>query len=274
MNATATTVTFALDPNLTYQSAAFASGATGTVSQSGGTVTATDGGGSQAYILAVGKANTATGVTALPNSAVFGQGVTLMATVTSGAGPPTGTVTFTSGSFSATAPLNGMGVATTSTAALPVGANQTITATYNGDGNFTGSSGTTTATVNRVTITLTAPITAGSGNSGSATMPVLRAGGTLTLVAQSNGPVTGMTYTSSDPTTVSVNATTGAVTANRAGTATITASGSNGASGTITVTVLGAAGTGLMPMPQPMTHADAPQATGAATPNAQPAQHP
>jgi len=225
--------------------------------------------------ITVNKATTTTGVTAMPNPVTFGTSVTLTATVTDAAAgvTPTGSVTFTVGSANLGAAPVVNGVASLLTNALPLGANQTITATYNGDGNFTGSSGTTTITVNPQTITLTAPTGGSSGNSGSATSPLIRIGGTLPLMAQiGNTTATGVTYTSSDPTTVSVNPTTGVMTANKAGTVTITVSGPNGAMGTITVTVTGAAGTGLMPMPQPMAHPSA--AAVSATPNAQPASHP
>ena len=154
-----------------------------------------------------------------------------------------------------------------------MGANQTIIATYGGDANFTGSNGTISITVNPQTITVTAPTDAGSGNSGSAALPNIRIGATLPLTAQiGNVAATGVTYTSSDPATISVNPTTGMVTAYKAGTVTIMVNGPNGATGMITITVTGAAGTGLAPAPQPMAHGAA--APAATTPLPQPASHP
>ncbi|MFI1155997.1 beta strand repeat-containing protein [Streptomyces sioyaensis] len=97
----------------------------------------------------VGLASTTTLVTSAPNPSVFGEPVTFTATVSPvlpGAGTPTGTVTFVvTGGPTLTAPLVG-GTASVTTSAIPVGVS-TVTATYSGDGNFTGSSGTDTQTV-------------------------------------------------------------------------------------------------------------------------------
>ena len=65
--------------------------------------------------------------------AVFGQGVSLVATVSAPGGPPTGTVTFSDGgTILGTAALDGSGTATLTTVALSVGGHS-ITATYSGD---------------------------------------------------------------------------------------------------------------------------------------------
>jgi hypothetical protein len=64
--------------------------------------------------------------------------VTWVATVASGAGAPSGSVTFLdNGTPLATMPLDGSGKATLTTTNLPVGL-QSITATYHGDANFAG----------------------------------------------------------------------------------------------------------------------------------------
>jgi uncharacterized repeat protein (TIGR03803 family) len=102
----------------------------------------------------VNKADTTTTpVTSSHNPSVFGQSVTLAATVSPvapGAGTPTGTVTFLDGgSAIGTGTLSG-GVATFSTSALAVG-NHTITTTYPGDGNFNGSTGSLTGNPQVVT---------------------------------------------------------------------------------------------------------------------------
>ena len=99
-------------------------------------------------------------VSSAPSSS-FGQAVTFTATVAAvapGAGTPGGTLTFKIGNtFLGTATLVGSsgGVTTysyTTTAnQLQVGANQVVTANYNGDSNFTASSGTTLQTVNTIT---------------------------------------------------------------------------------------------------------------------------
>jgi hypothetical protein len=92
------------------------------------------------------QASTSTTVTSSQNPQTAGQAVTFTATVSAvapGTGTPTGTVTFLDGgsSITCTAPgtLSG-GVATCTTSALAPGS-QTITTSYGGDGNFTGSAG-------------------------------------------------------------------------------------------------------------------------------------
>jgi hypothetical protein len=89
--------------------------------------------------LSITKASSKLTLSASATHVTPGTSVTLTATATSATtGTPTGTVTFTSGSTSlGTAALN-QGVATLAITTLPVGSN-TITASYPGDGNFTGS---------------------------------------------------------------------------------------------------------------------------------------
>ena len=78
-------------------------------------------------------------LTASSTEAPAGSSVTLTATATSSSGTPTGTVTFLSGGTTlGTGTLNAQGVATLAVTTLPVGSN-TITATYPGDTNFSGS---------------------------------------------------------------------------------------------------------------------------------------
>ncbi|HEY6251346.1 MAG TPA: Ig-like domain repeat protein, partial [Candidatus Angelobacter sp.] len=90
----------------------------------------------------VNKANTATALTSSLNPSVFGQSVTLTATVSvvaPGTGTPTGRVDFgENGTLIGRGTLSN-GVATVSTSALAAG-KHSITAVYVGDGNFQGSS--------------------------------------------------------------------------------------------------------------------------------------
>jgi hypothetical protein len=85
------------------------------------------------------QAGTSTRVTSSLNPSTFGQSLTLTAGVLSSTtGVPTGSATFKNGStVLGTATLSG-GVAKLSTSALN-GGNHTITATYNGSADFTGS---------------------------------------------------------------------------------------------------------------------------------------
>jgi uncharacterized repeat protein (TIGR03803 family) len=91
---------------------------------------------------------TTTAITSSANPSSSGQTVTFTATLTSSTGAhATGTVTFTAGTTTlGTVALSGTH-ASISTAALPAGST-TITATYNGATDYTGSSGSLTQTVN------------------------------------------------------------------------------------------------------------------------------
>jgi len=90
----------------------------------------------------VKKAGTTTLASSLANPSVSGQAVTFTATVTAkspGAGTPTGTVTFKNGpSTLGTGTLNSSGQATFTISTLAVGPHS-ITASYGGDANFSGS---------------------------------------------------------------------------------------------------------------------------------------
>ncbi|WP_181764591.1 Ig-like domain-containing protein [Streptomyces albidus (ex Kaewkla and Franco 2022)] len=97
---------------------------------------------------------TTTTVTSSPDPSVFGQPVTLSATVAPvppGTGTPTGTVTFTvsgSGGGTYTAPLNASGIAGVTIGALGPGTHN-VTASYGGDAGFAGSTGSDAHTVDR-----------------------------------------------------------------------------------------------------------------------------
>jgi large repetitive protein len=89
----------------------------------------------------VGQATTTTALTASPNPSTPGQSVTFTATVkvALGSGTPTGTVTFKDGmTVLGTSPLAAGGTATFTTSSLTPGSHS-ITAVYNGDTNFAGS---------------------------------------------------------------------------------------------------------------------------------------
>jgi hypothetical protein len=110
-------------------------------------------GGSASTVLsqAVNQDATSTTVSSSVTSSVYGQPVTLTAAVSAsapGAGTPTGAVTFYAGStILGKATLNGSGVATLTTGALPAGTDA-VTAAYAGDSNFlTSTSSALTQTV-------------------------------------------------------------------------------------------------------------------------------
>jgi hypothetical protein len=134
--------------------------------------------------LTVTAAATNTSLSA-PATSTYTSSVTLTATVASTAGTVAGTVTFYSGSTAlGTGTLNGSGVATLATAALPAGADN-VTATYSAAGNFATSTSTaSTVTVNQASQTITFPAVA-SHPYGSAPFAV-----TATSSAGSKYPVT------------------------------------------------------------------------------------
>jgi hypothetical protein len=110
----------------------------------------------------VTPATSTTALSATPTSAVFGQSVSLTATVTgtSGGAIPTGTVTFTTGTTTlGTAVLNSSGSATFKTTGLPVGTDP-ITAAYSGDTNYSAS----TSTASNVVVTAAATTTKVTGS--------------------------------------------------------------------------------------------------------------
>ncbi|BDM74734.1 hypothetical protein HEK616_82210 (plasmid) [Streptomyces nigrescens] len=167
----------------------------------------------------VGKAATTTSLASAPDPGVVGQLVTLTATVAPvapGTGTPTGTVTFTfgDGTGPATATLSG-GVATvTHTWTTRTGSPFTVTATYNGDTNYTASTGTDIQTVNRAattttvtsapdpsvagqSVTLTATVDAQAPGAGTPTGTVTFSfgDGTGTATAPLSGGVATLTHT-------------------------------------------------------------------------------
>jgi len=152
---------------------------------------------STADAVSITKAPTTVAMTPIPGNVGINQAVTLTATVntsSSGAGP-TGTVTFTSGGTmlgTAPAPVTGtasnlttgvpaVGTATLSATFLSSGA-KSVTATYTGDGNYTGSGPSAAITINVTTsagsFTVTGtPATVTAGSSGTSTITVTPSGG-------------------------------------------------------------------------------------------------
>ncbi len=112
-----------------------------------------------AATVTVSKALTATALTVVPTTSVFGQSVALKATVTSttsGLGTPTGTVEFLNGTTEIeTVRMDSTGVATLNTSSLPVGSD-VISAIYESDDTFAAStSPNVTATVTATPTTTT-----------------------------------------------------------------------------------------------------------------------
>jgi hypothetical protein len=123
--------------------------------------------------------NTTTVLSPGTSTIVAGTSITLTATVapSSGTTTPTGTVSFYVGAtLLGTSTLNGSGVATLATTALPVGADS-VKATYNGSTtNATSTSSTSNITVNLATTTTTmvaSPTTVAVGSSVTLTATVV-----------------------------------------------------------------------------------------------------
>jgi hypothetical protein len=114
---------------------------------------------------------TATSLVSTPNPSTFGQSVVLLATVspTSGAGTPTGTVTFKEGAtILGSSPLDSNGRGTISTSSLAVGVHS-ITAEYGGDATHSASSSAPASqTVNQANTTTTVKSNRNPSNAGRA----------------------------------------------------------------------------------------------------------
>jgi len=155
------------------------------------------------FTITVNKGDTTTAVVSSANPSVFGQPVTFTATVSPvppASGSPTGSVNFLDGvtTIATNVPLNGSAIATFTTSALSVGTHS-ITAVYNSDANFNGStspavsqvvnkdntSTTVASSANPAqfgqTVTFTATVTANPPGSGTPTGTVTFTDGATTL---------------------------------------------------------------------------------------------
>jgi hypothetical protein len=100
---------------------------------------------------AVNKSNTTTALSSSVNPSVFGQGITLTATVTAiapGSGTPSGTVQFQidGSNFGSAVALNGSGVATSGSNSILTVGTHSVAAIYAGNTNYNGSTSTVIAT--------------------------------------------------------------------------------------------------------------------------------
>lgn len=135
----------------------------------------------------VNQGITTTAVTSSANPSIFGNSITLTATltVTAGIGTPTGNVTFKDGATTIGTGTVAAGVATFSTSILSVGSHS-ITAVYNGDINFSAStSPLLTQVVNQGATSTTVvsslnPSTYGASVTFTSTTVVTTGAGTLT----------------------------------------------------------------------------------------------
>jgi hypothetical protein len=106
----------------------------------------------------VGQNATTTALTAAPNPTSPGTSVTLTAVVTGAGGTPTGTVTFDDGATAlGTVALNGSGHAVLTVGSF-TGGTHSLSATYNGDSNFTASLSPTVALVENPNATSTSVV--------------------------------------------------------------------------------------------------------------------
>jgi alpha-tubulin suppressor-like RCC1 family protein len=177
----------------------------------------------------VNKAASTTVVTASPVSpSSFNQSVTFTATVTSGGGIPSGSVTFKDGAtVLGSGTLSAGGVATLSTAVLSVSAH-TITATYAGNATILTSTGTLNHTVNKAASTLA--VTASPVSPSALGQAV-----TFTATVSSSGGVPGGTVNFSDD----VSGALGTATLSPGGVATLSTSALSFGAHTITATYSG-----------------------------------
>jgi hypothetical protein len=162
------------------------------------------------------KFDTTTRVTSSANPSVWGQPVTFTATVTSSGGIPTGTVTFEDGSNTlGSGTLNSSGKATYTTTSLSV-RTHSITAVYDGNSNYNGSTSpalsqkvnkanTSTMVISSLSpsvrgqsVTFTATVTATTPGSGIPT-------GTVTFKDGSNTLGSGMLNSSGEATYITTS---------------------------------------------------------------------
>ena len=121
--------------------AGLAEGATFSAGGQSYSITYAGGTGNDVVLTAISSTTaTTTTLNSSANPSTVGQPVTFTATISPvNAPPPTGTVTFFDGATNiGSTPVNSSGVATLTTSALTVGPHS-ITATYSGDANYTGS---------------------------------------------------------------------------------------------------------------------------------------
>jgi hypothetical protein len=136
----------------------------------------------------VNKASPAVSLVSSLNPVFSLNPVTFTATVSSAAGTPTGSITFTDGQTLLSSVQLSQGVATDTTSSLAIGVHS-IVATYSGDANFVGATSTTlTQAVVDFTLTVSMP-------AGEAVTPTVLPGGTLTYIVNV-GPSNGRNFPS------------------------------------------------------------------------------
>ena len=211
-------------------------------------------------------------LTASPNPASFGASVTLTATVSGSAGTPTGTVGFyDDNSLLGSAALNGSGVATYSTSALPLGANS-LTATYGGNSIYqVTNSAPVNLTVTTALLTPTVTVTPSAKSitpAQSLTVPVAVNGTTVGATPSGTVTLASGSYTAQQPLASGAASFTIAAGALNSGADTLTATYSGDgnyaiamATSTVTVAPVGMA----IPAPAPVSPGGSATATATIT---------
>jgi hypothetical protein len=165
---------------------------------SAGSSTYNSASGSSTVTVATPIGTTVPTITLKPSSVTITNVQNVDAAVTV-AGPneestPTGTVTLSSGSYSAQQTLSSGAASFSVSAGTLASGTNTLTASYAGDPNYASASGTTTITVSQVTISVPAPSPVSPGGSANATA-TLAAGsnysGTMNLACTLTGSPTG-----------------------------------------------------------------------------------
>jgi hypothetical protein len=135
-----------------------------------------------------GSTATTTTLSSSPHPSTFGQSVTFTANVTSGAGVPAGTVTFTEGAtvWASGVAVDGTGNAAFSTAALAAGSH-TLAAAFTGASGWANSSGNDASSPQVVTKDATTTVVGTSANPSVYSQPV-----TFTATVTANAPGGGL----------------------------------------------------------------------------------
>jgi hypothetical protein len=142
--------------------------------------------GSATQVVQSGSSTTTT-VGSSPNPSVFGQAVTFTGTVSSGAGTPTGTVTFLEGAtvLASAVAVDATGHASVSSPTLPAGTH-VITANFTGSNGWANSSGSDSGSPQIVNKDATTTAIASSADPAIIGQPV-----TLTATVSANAPGSG-----------------------------------------------------------------------------------
>jgi hypothetical protein len=146
----------------------------------------------EGHTVSSGTAATTTTIADTPDPSTPGQAVGVSVTVSGAGGTPSGMVTITGADTNCTITLSG-GIGSCNVVFTAAGA-RTLTATYSGDSNYTGSSGTANHTVSTGTVSTTTTI----ADAPDPSTPGLAVGVSVTVIGAGGTPSGMVTITGAD----------------------------------------------------------------------------